>query len=180
MSDLPRLFNSVEFDGPFVKCLTCSAKFDEISAPYIVSKTFKGPECVFEYAICQDCHLDMVQSFSEESRISLENFYTERADIDKRSEELANNDNHLDWLKCCLTCGTEVHHLREYSIAAMGFGTDMVFDPFPRMICGGCEAQLQERISESTRDQWDRFVRDNFEGPPSEALTPDGRIPVLA
>jgi len=180
MSEFPRIFHSVEFDGPFQRCLNCESKFDELAVPHIISKAFRGPECVFEYALCQNCHGEMVESFSEESRFNLETFFHANVDLDARSEQLAENEHHTDWLKECLTCQTPVQDLKEYSIAALAFGDQMVFDPFPRMMCGGCEFKMQEQISVSTRDQWDRFVRNHFEGPPAEALTPDGRIPVLA
>ncbi|MDB4294916.1 hypothetical protein N9085_01005 [Akkermansiaceae bacterium] len=180
MSDVPRIFHSVEFDGPFSKCLNCEGKFDEMAVPHIISKTFRGPECIFEYCLCQSCHLEMVQSFSEESRQNLESFHNESVDLEKRSDELAESEHHTDWLKTCLTCQTPVQQLKDYSIAALVFDSGMIFDPFPRMMCGICEMKMQEKLSAETRDQWDRFVRDNFEGPPAEALTPDGRIPVLA
>lgn len=180
MSEVPRLFHSVEFEGPFKKCLNCEVPFDEMTVPHLISKSYRGPECVFEYAMCQNCHMEMVQSFSEESRESLEAFHRGRVNFDARSEELKDNEHHTDWLKECLTCKTPVQHLKEYSLAAMAFESTMVFDPFPRMMCGTCEMELQEQLSSKTRDQWDGFIRDNFEGPPAESLNPDGRIPVLA
>lgn len=180
MSEVPRLFHSVEFEGPFKKCLNCKVPFDEMNVPHLINKSYRGPECIFEYAMCQNCHLEMVQSFSEESRVSLEAFHLGRVNFDARSEKLEGNEHHTDWLKECLTCGTEVQHLKEYSIAAMAFESTMVFDPFPRMMCGSCEMELQEQLSAKTRDQWDGFIRDNFEGPPAESLNPDGQIPVLA
>ena len=180
MSEVPRLFHSVEFEGPFKKCLNCKVPFDEMNVPHLINKSYRGPECIFEYAMCQNCHLEMVQSFSEESRVSLEAFHLGRVNFDARSEKLEGNEHHTDWLKECLTCGTEVQHLKEYSIAAMAFESTMVFDPFPRMMCGSCEMELQEQLSAKTRDQWDGFIRDNFEGPPAESPNPDGQIPVLA
>jgi len=46
------------------------------------------------------------------------------------------------------------------------------------MICSNCEEKVQERLSKSTRDQWDKFIFDRFEGPPADALKPDG-VPIL-
>lgn len=180
MSEVPRLFHSVEFEGPFVKCLHCQVAFNKMDVPHLISKSFRGAECVMEYAMCQNCHLEMVESFSQESRSSLEKFHLERVDFSARSEKLEGNEHYTDWLKECLTCGIEIQYLKEYSIAAMGFENTMVYDPFPRMMCGACEIEMQETLSSKTRDQWDRFIRDHFEGPPAESLTPDGRIPVLA
>lgn len=180
MSEVPRIFHSFEFEGPFQRCLNCEENLDELAVPHMIQKSYLGPECIFEYAICMSCHGEMVESFSEESRLSLQTFMDSRVDHNARSERLAENEHHTDWLNECLTCQTPVQELRDYSIAALAFGDQMVFDPFPRMMCGVCEFKIQEQISISSRDQWDRFIRNNFEGPPAEALTPDGRIPVLA
>ena len=60
----------------------------------------------------------------------------------------------------------------------MGFGHHMIFDPYPLMVCSDCEQAAQKLLSKSTRDQWDKFIFDNFDGPPADALKPDG-VPML-
>ena len=42
MSEFPRIFHSVEFDGPFQRCLNCESTFDELAVPHIISKAFRG------------------------------------------------------------------------------------------------------------------------------------------
>jgi len=34
------------------------------------------------------------------------------------------------------------------------------------MICDKCESGLQDLISAQTRDRWNRFIDENFDGPP--------------
>ena len=36
----------------------------------------------------------------------------------------------------------------------------------------------QKLLSKATQDQWNKFILDNFEGPPADALKPD-KVPVL-
>ncbi|MEJ6581686.1 MAG: hypothetical protein QNL33_12835 [Akkermansiaceae bacterium] len=178
MSDIPHLFHSLEHDEPFRKCLSCDGIFNEIAAPYTVTKVFRGPECVFEYAMCLPCRRKIAMEFSEESRQRITAFFEKNVHLEERSERLGESEQPADWTNECATCRTPVSKLKNYSLACMGFGETMVFDPFPMMVCSDCEQKIQSKISKSTRDQWDKFILDHFEGPPADALKPDG-IPVL-
>lgn len=178
MSDIPPLFHSLEHDEPFKKCLTCGGHFANISDPYTVTKVFRGPECVFEYAMCLPCRRKMAAEFSAESRERIHAFFDKNAHLEKRSERIGESEQVSDWTKECATCLKPLSELTDYSLACMGFGQEMVYDPFPMMVCTDCEQTIQERLSKSTRDQWDQFILDNFEGPPADALKPDG-VPIL-
>ena len=178
MSDVPPLFHSLEHDEPFHKCLTCEGDFQEIPDPYTVTKVFRGPECVFEYAMCLPCRRKMAQSFSQESRDRINAFFEQNTHLNTRSERIGGSDQIDDWMAECATCRTPISEAKDYSLACMGFGNDMVFDPFPMMVCSDCEQKIQSQLSKSTRDQWDKFILDNFEGPPADALKPDG-VPIL-
>ncbi|MGD1979788.1 MAG: hypothetical protein PVJ98_10365 [Akkermansiaceae bacterium] len=178
MSEIPPLFHSLEHDGPFRRCLTCGKDFREIDEPYNITKVFRGTECVFEYAICQSCRLEQLESFSEESRQTMEDFFEENEHLQSREERLEGNENYEDRIKECATCGTSLDELKEYSLGCVAFDDHMVVGHFPMMICAKCESELQSRLSKSTRDQWDRFISENFDGPPADALKPDG-VPML-
>jgi len=178
MSDIPPFFHSLEHDGPFQTCLTCDRNFHEIDDPFTVTKVFKGPECVFEYAMCLPCRHNMAASFSEESRNRIEAFFEDNPHLKSRSDTLSGNQDHRDWTQHCATCRTPLSEITDYSVACMGFGDSMVYDPFPMMVCSDCENDIQERLSKSTRDQWDKFIFDNFDGPPADARIPD-RVPIL-
>ena len=178
MSEIPPSFHSLEHDEPFQKCLACEKRFDELSDPYKITKVFKGTECVFEYAMCLPCQQELAQSFSEESRQTMMNFFEQNPHISKRSEKLGESQDHKEWTRRCATCDTALAEVNDYSIACMGFGNHMVYDPFPMMVCSQCERDLQSKLSKSTRDSWDKFILDNFEGPPADALKPDG-VPML-
>ncbi len=178
MGDIPPFFHSFEHDEPFHTCLTCEQAFHKIDAPYTVTKVFKGPECVFEYGMCLPCRKNMADSFSEESRQRITAFFEGSPNLALRSEEIGHSQNHEDWIKNCATCRTPLTEVIDYSVACMGFGSNMIFDPFPMMVCSDCEQKVQEHLSKSTREQWDKFILDNFDGPPADALKPDG-VPIL-
>lgn len=178
MSEIPPFFHSLEHDEAFSTCLTCERDFQEIDDPYTVTKVFKGPECVFEYAMCLPCRQKQVETFSEESRNKMTAFFEENPHIAKRSDKLAESTDHQEWTRECATCATPLSDIKDYSVACMAFGNHLVMDPFPMMVCSDCEENIQANLSKSTRDQWDKFIFDNFEGPPSGAVKID-RVPIL-
>jgi len=178
MGDIPSIFHSFEHDEPFKTCLTCEQSFMEIDAPYTINKIFQGTECVFEYAICQPCRLKMIEAMSEKSRQHIQNFFETNPHFNARSEKLGESRDHTDWTRHCATCRTPLAEILNYSITCMGFGDDIAFDPYPMMICSDCESQVQDGLSKASRDQWDKFILDHFDGPPADALKPDG-VPVL-
>lgn len=178
MSEIPPNFHSLEHDAPFRTCLTCEQDFEEIDAPYTVTKVFKGPECVFEYAMCLPCRQKLAESFSKESQQTMNAFFEENPYLSRRSERFGETEEPGEWIQECATCGTPLDQLKDYSMACMGFGDQMVIDPFPMMVCSDCEQKIQSRLSKTTRDQWDKFIFDNFEGPPADSLRPDG-VPIL-
>jgi len=178
MSEVPPIFHSFEKDEPFSQCIHCEKSFDDLSVPYTVSKVFKGPECVFEYAMCQSCRAEMSETFSPESRQKIDTFFNNKVNLADRSLAMEDSENHTDWMRSCLTCGTPANEIKDYSMACMAFSGTLVFDPFPMMVCSQCERTIHKQLSKSTRDSWDKFVADHFEGPPADALKPTG-VPVL-
>lgn len=178
MSGIPRFFHSLEFDEPFQKCLTCEGQLNEISNPYTITKVFRGPECVFEYAMCIPCRIKMAEKLSEDSRQHMKDFFDKNEHIHTRAERLADRENFAEWLEECATCRMPISKLEDYSTACMAFGDELIFDHFPLSVCSKCECEMQSKLSKSSREEWDRFVGANFEGPPADSIKPDG-IPML-
>ena len=178
MSEIPPNFHSLEHDGPFETCLTCERRFDDLDEPYIINKAFRGPECVFEFAICQTCKEETMESFSEESRKRLREMAENNSILQKRSERFAESQDYKKWISECAHCGTPASEIKNFTTECLGFGDYMVYDPYPVLICDSCIEENQKVLSKATRDQWSKFILDNFEGPPADALKPDG-VPVL-
>ena len=145
---------------------------------YIINKSYAGDECVFEMAMCLDCREDMNAQLSEQSRVAMFDFMHDRADMEKREEELGQESPTEDYLAKCMTCGADAQGLKNYSIGGMFCGESLIKGPFPMLMCGKCEEQLGETISDETRDVWDRFIGEHFPGPPSEIKLPSHK-PVL-
>ena len=172
MAQVPSFFHSLEHDAPFSECISCQRSFLDIPEPYSITKAFNGAECIFEYALCRSCHESLHEEFSEESKQSLQRFFDKRVDLSKRAEKFEGIDSHAPWLEKCVTCNSPVSECKEYSTACMAYGDELVFDPFPMMVCGNCNGILQSSLSQSTRDRRDRFIKDHFPGPPANTNTP--------
>lgn len=178
MSEIPKIFHSLEHDGLFKSCLTCNRRFDKIDEPYIINKVFQGPECVFEFAICQTCREETIESFSEESKTRLRKMAEENPILQKRSERFTDSENHEEWTSECAHCAAPASEIENFTTECLSFGDYMVYDPYPILVCDSCIEKNQKLLSETTQDQWNRFILDNFEGPPADALKPD-KVPVL-
>jgi len=161
-------FHSAETGQPFQVCIACGLTLDDPDLPYLVAKSFRRGECIFEYAICEDCRCNMSQEFSVESRENLANFFEHRVNIKKRSIFLAFGSNPDPWIEKCAACQTPRNEAESYSIGGVLLGSDMLFDPYPLCLCGTCEEEIQELLSKKTRGMWDDFVDDHFEGPPAD------------
>ena len=178
MSEIPKIFHSLEHDRPFKSCHTCDRRFEKIDEPYIINKVFQGAECVFEFAICQTCREDTIESFSEESKTRLRKMAGENPILQKRSERFTESEDHEEWTSECAHCGTPASEIKNFTTECLGFGGYMVFDPYPILVCDSCVEENQKLLSKATQDQWNKFILDNFEGPPADALKPD-KVPVL-
>lgn len=145
---------------------------------HIINKSYVGDECVFEMAMCMGCREAMNAQLSEQSRVAMFDFMYDHADMEQREQDLGNDSETDDYLASCITCGTDASLLQSYSLGGMFAGSDLIKGPFPMLICGKCEENLSETISEETRDVWDKFIGEHFPGPPSEVKLPTHK-PVL-
>ena len=80
----------------------------------------------------------------------------------------------------CLICGIERSRCHRYSLAGLCRQNEIVaqitpVNRTPLMVCEECELGMADLISEQTRDSWDRFVEEHFDGPPGvEVDSPSG------
>lgn len=168
-------FHSHETGKPFQTCISCGLTLADPEQPFLVAKSFNRGECIFEYAICEDCRANMSEEFSEDSRANLANFFEQRVNIKQRSMLLAFGPNPEPWMAHCAACQKPREEMQSYSIGGLLLGSEMLFDPYPLSLCGECEEEIQGLLSKKTRDIWDEFVETHFDGPPADVLD----LPVL-
>ena len=174
-------FHSAETGEPFQDCISCGLSLDhDPSLPYLVAKSYHRNECIFEYAICDDCRSNMAQEFSPGSKQALAGFFEERVKVRERSHLLDSGNGPAPWIEKCAACDSPRNQMESYSLGGVLLGMHMIYDPYPLCLCGKCEEEIQELLSLKTRGMWDDFVEVHFDGPPAdvEDLPVKGR-PVL-
>jgi hypothetical protein len=148
-------------EGPFKSCTVCEADLLD-GRTYQVQKAFQkrpegGKECTFEMAVCYKCAQDLVKDYSEESKGAIRKFQ-------QRSLQY-NAADHCDF------CPAPREQFGDYTVIGTCRGTGMISELIH--MCERCCEDLQECLSEETRDIHGRFVKDNFPGVPENLdITP--------
>lgn len=171
-------FDSLETGEPFRNCCDCGCKLLEAEM-FVVNKSYVGDECVFEFALCFQCREKMHAQLSEPSKVAMFDFMHDHIDMEAREEQLGTDSATEDYIQECISCHQPRESVGSYTLGAMFAGSDLIKGPFPMLMCGTCEEALAECLSEETRKVWDRFIAENFPGPPSEVKLPTGSKPVF-
>ena len=192
---LPQIFWSDYLESPFVKCIDCEVPLPEVNL-YVVQKRFVAKETVFEMAMCGGCREAMMAEYSDETRENITRFMMEhfrknaRKDLPESDEpfvmeiqevEDPEEGNSLlnECLNYCVICGAERSTCHRYSLAGLCRDNEVVaqrtpISQTPMMVCDKCEMGMSSLISKKTRDSWDRFIAEHFDGPPGvEVDSPD-------
>lgn len=173
---MPKPLWSAYLEAPFVECIDCGGPLDE-SPVYIIQKRVVADETVFEMAICESCRASLVSEYSQETLRNIENFLAADGGLGHRMDSLPaelmqDPGRFLDYcLNHCVVCETPRSQLHRYSVAAGGRGRNLILQIIPlgqspMLVCDRCESGMQDLISQQTRDRWNRFVDEHFDGPP--------------
>lgn len=91
-----------------------------------------------------------------------------------------------DLLSACGFCGRSRLDIHRYEVASLLIHDQLIVekhDParleLPVMMCQNCSSILVKLISKSTRDAWDQFVEEHFDGPPGISLDSPQFDPIL-
>lgn len=173
--DIPGQFYSDSEGKPFENCLVCNKYLLKEGTSYVVEKALKTYKdydfysTVYEYAICSECHWKMQEQMSEESKISLQKYYSETL-TKKSTEPILINMNDFDlneMLSRCFFKGSSVKEMKEYQVVAQFDGTKMVLNMPPLVIGQEALNEMSALLSERTIDEMNGF-RDKFLGPPPD------------
>lgn len=199
-SAVPKLFWSEYSGEPFCRCIACKVPLLE-SNMHVVKKKIVGNEAVLEMALCNRCQQQQMEEMSEETRKNLTAFMSEQFQK-MTAKQLAGDDDGprvievvevtderegQDLLKrCtdqCIVCGIDRDSCHRYSLAGVCQDSQLVVQvtplgQTPMMVCEKCEEQMNELISQETRDSWDRFVEEHLDGPPGVELDSPTTFPM--
>jgi len=154
---IPRELYSEYEDRPFRCCTRCGEGLQDYENGYKVSKVFKDGEVIFEYALCFDCLDRMMEESSEESIQRLADFQNERIrpDVEGTYE--------------CALCESNRDTMRrqEFALVAACQALNLLES---HLICIDCMEEMSSLVSEKTRNEWNRFVEENFPGVPADFM----------
>lgn len=180
--EIPPLFYSEETERPFSRCVDCNTELllpggsnrDE-PVLYQTHKVFVRNEAVFELAICFECQECLRREFSEETAQAIAEYLQEHLTIDPWSRR----GSFEECIARCLGCEKPREECYRYSMSGMFGGPSLLLIPGPYILCNDCEVDIAGLISRKTRDAWDRFVDEHFDGPPGVEADDWDRTPML-
>ena len=179
-SNIPKIFYSEETGDLHKTCILCDDLILQYENGYIIEKAFKRNvktgkfDLVFEYALCTECQQSLSKEMSEKSMRNIQKYFqlyksnisglsSSEFDISKR-------------LSNCMIKDTKVNEMNEYQIAGQFYKNSMiVFDAFPFAVGEIAINEIQEMISEKTRDFSDKF-KDLILPPEVRDKIPEDRI----
>lgn len=181
-----------------MRCIDCDCALFDSETVYSVIKHIVGEETVFEMAICMDCSARMREQYSEETSRNLHAFIetklrekmmqtmdrgakNSKGDLEEEVEFTVS-----DGLVACAFCGKPRQDCHRFEIVGLFFEDEIVLESghgisfsSPMMLCQECNSQVSKLISKQTRETWDRFVEDHFDGPPGIEIDGPKMEPIM-
>lgn len=167
--EIPNEFYSDSNKAPFHKCTFCGTDLLEGGTSYMIEKSIKknpnnlSIHTVFEYAICMSCNLKKMQAMSEESIQNIKAYMEEHFVLENWESNIAKNK---DYFSKCVATGTSVEDLEEYNIVGQFVGDKMIAGQFPILISPVIGEEIQELLSQKTKDEFDDFMNTITDVPP--------------
>lgn len=161
LGEIPADFHSDLDKKPFKECTFCGSNLMDGSEGYMIEKSFKvNPNnnqrnTVFEYAICLSCNRRKMEAMSKESVANIQNYMAENFVLEDWAEQ-AEDDS--DPFEKCMVTGTPVEELSEYNIVGQFIGGNMIVGQFPILISPTIGEEIQELLSQQTKDEFDDFM----------------------
>lgn len=172
--EVPEVFWSDASTGRFENCLVCERYLLEDGTRYLIEKAFRSyrgfesRDTVFEYAMCEECRLQMQEEMSAESRERVDQFFTDHVDfVERRKKLLASGDlQSKPWLDRCLITGEPTSDMEEYQVYCECDGAHMLYSYLPYAVSGAAIDQIVALLSNPTIDSLRGFVDRHLGVPP--------------
>lgn len=178
---IPDKFHNTLTEKAFADCGICGRDLREHNLAYLIEKAYRrfpdnrAEELLFEIAVCHDCARNMRTQLSQESRKAVNEFFYH--EFMTRLQELREADDEY-LMNHCLLSGKPLEEMNEYQIYAHCQGDHMADHGAAYILSDEVIEQIQELLSEETRDQLHRFSDDHLGTPPEIQKILD-RSPIL-
>jgi len=134
---------------------------------YAIQKVFKNypgeekPQAIFDFAMCEKCMTEARAELSLESRMRIDRFMMEG--FQKLEESGDDPQVRFEGQRCTIS-GQSLAESREYQVMAVCQGESLLDSPVS--LSEDMLHQIQELLSEKSRDELNRFSENNFGWPP--------------
>lgn len=177
--EIPKEFYSDLENAPFCSCTFCNKDLLSGSELYMIEKSYKiNPvndkrNTIFEYAICASCSFRKMQAMSEESVQNIQAYMQKKFVIDDWD-----SSRKLHFERCVVT-GKPISELEEYNMIGQFIGNEMIVGQFPVVMSPSIGEELQELLSQQTKDEFDDFMSTINNVPPELKELFKSKRPVL-
>lgn len=167
--EIPQEFHADSDRAPFEKCVFCSTDLLNGGTSYMIEKSFKKnpnnntKHTVFEYAICMACNIKKMQAMSEESIQNIKAYMDEHFVMNSLGSKKSSKE---DYFSKCIVTGKPIEELDEYNIVGQFVGDKMIAGQFPILISPSIGEEIQELLSQQTKDEFDDFMNTITDVPP--------------
>lgn len=178
--DIPDEFYSSKSNKPIEGCIMCGKELLTDYEPYIIEKAFKKnditkeTELVFEYALCSECQQNMASELSKESLNNIKMYYELYVNFEERQQQFKDKENFKlsEWINKCLITGKPLSEYKEFQYGGMFLRNQMMLGNLPFAVGEKAINDMQELISEKTRNFLDGF-KDKIIPPEVRDKVPD-------
>ena len=180
--EIPKEFYSDSSNSIFKKCTFCNKDLNKVDATYLIEKSFKinpnngNKNTVYEYAICMSCNLKKMKALSKESLQNIQNYIVDNFVLEELQNEFDLDRKLLD--KCAVT-GINREDLKEYNVVGQFISDKMIVGKFPILLSPSIGDEIQELLSQKTKDEFDDFMDTINNVPPELKELFKSKRPVL-
>lgn len=174
-NNIPETLYAEDSQQPHQHCMICNVHLHQV-ANYGIQKIYKNyphqekPQVLFDFALCMPCMEEARAGLSKESRENMDAFM--------RSKMLTLAYDGTDpreryKKKQCTLSGKALEESIDYQVIAICTGDQLMESPL--YISGEILAEIQELLSQQSKDELDRFTENNLGWPPElKALIKQG------
>ena len=165
---IPKEFHSDLDKSPFSSCTFCSKDLFNGQDSYMIEKSYKiNPNngkrnTSFEYAICLSCNMRKMEAMSKESVKNIQNYMEDNFVLEDWESQAENNNP----FEKCIVTGKLAEDLEEYNIVGQFVGDQMIVGQFPILLSPSIGDEIQELLSQKTKDEFDDFMNKINDVPP--------------
>jgi hypothetical protein len=145
---------------------------------YLIEKAYRNGETLYDYAMCSQCHEELLEKLSQQSREVVDNFFARHVDFELRDIEMnaIARGRYEPRVAECLVTGKTIVPGDEYQVFAACLGGHLVLSYAPYAITSAPLEELYEALSAHTRDELDGFTRDYLRLPPEMLRDPKNTL----